>query len=95
LWETQNRKEFSNEIKSDYQKTKKSKYRVKSVWALLLNSQEDYLLVQRGNTFDSVWIYMWIYDLEVNDFLDWSAKSSIKIPSEHLLKTKSFYWYSI
>ncbi|MDD2870909.1 MAG: NUDIX hydrolase [Candidatus Gracilibacteria bacterium] len=50
---TQNRKEFNNEIKEDYQLTGEVKYTVRSVGALLLNSEEDFLLVQRGNTFDS------------------------------------------
>ncbi|MDP2090169.1 MAG: NUDIX hydrolase [Candidatus Gracilibacteria bacterium] len=49
----QNRKEFNNEIKEDYQLTGEVKYTVRSVGALLLNSEEDFLLVQRGNTFDS------------------------------------------
>lgn len=163
----QNRKEFNNEIKEDYQLTWEVKYTVRSVWALLLNSEEDFLLVQRWNTFDSpwlidktiwwhvsswesydstvvreleeeiwvewvvaknsdefkellktldttkiavlllldnknilvnvewdkqykrsfdAWIYMWVYNWEINNFPDWSAKSSVNIPSNVLLE---------
>jgi hypothetical protein len=53
---TQNRKEFSEESKKDFSETWEVKHKVKSIWALLLNRDKDFLLVQRGDTYDSPWL---------------------------------------
>jgi hypothetical protein len=55
VW-TKERNDFNKQLKEEYKKTWEIKYKVKGIWALLLNREEEFILVQRWNTIDSPWL---------------------------------------